>query len=289
VLGGGLVAVEFAQFFSRIGTKVTMLQRGATLLSDMDPDVGGALASAFTADGIEVLTGVSLSRVTTSASNKTVHFRQHGVSHTRSADVILHALGRRPNLRGLNVEAAGVKVVDGRLTVGADMRTSQPHIFAVGDVNDLTPIVHLAIQQGETAAFNATHPDVPARVIDHRLDSEMVFTDPQVAIAGLTERQCHEQAIPYLTASYPFADHGKAMCLGALEGFVKLLCRPDNGELIGAQIVGPEAAELIHELIAVMYFHGTAQDLLRIPHYHPTLAEIVTYPAESILEQMGRS
>lgn len=169
------------------------------------------------------------------------------------------------------------------------MRTSQPHIFAVGDVNDLTPIVHLAIQQGETAAFNATHPHEPARVIDHRLDSEMVFTDPQVAIAGMSERQCRDLSIPYLTASYPFADHGKAMCMGAAHGFVKLLCRPDNGELLGAQIVGPEAAELIHELIAVMYFHGTAQDLLRIPHYHPTLAEIVTYPAESIVEQMGRS
>ncbi len=289
VLGGGLVAVEFAQFFARIGTKVTMLQRGATLLSDMDQDVGQALAAAFQDEGIEVFTGVSFDQVTSSPTEKTVHFLQNGIVHSRSAELIFHALGRRPNLQGLNLDAAGVRVFDGRLAVGADMRTSQPHIFAVGDVNDLTPIVHLAIQQGETAAFNATHPDEPARVIDHRLDSEMVFTDPQVAMAGLSERDCRAQGIPYLTASYPFADHGKAMCLGATHGFVKLICRPDTGELLGAQIVGPEAAELIHELIAVMYFHGTAQDLLRIPHYHPTLAEIVTYPAESIVEQMGRA
>jgi pyruvate/2-oxoglutarate dehydrogenase complex dihydrolipoamide dehydrogenase (E3) component len=289
VLGGGLVAVEFAQFFARIGTKVTMLQRGVTLLSDMDEDIGRALAAAFRDDGIEVITDVSFQRVTSSPSGKTVHFVQGGIMQTRSAEIILQALGRSPNLKGLNLEAAGLQVIDGRLAVGADMRTSQPHIFAVGDVNDLNPIVHLAIQQGETAAFNATHPDQPARVIDHRLDSEMVFTDPQVAVAGMGERQCREQSIPYLAASYPFGDHGKAMCMGAAHGFVKLLCRPDNGELVGAQIVGPEAAELIHELIAVMYFHGTAQDLLRIPHYHPTLAEIVTYPAESIVEQMGRS
>lgn len=289
VLGGGLVAVEFAQFFARIGTKVTMLQRGATLLSDMDEDIGQALTAAFRDEGIEVITGVSFEQVTSTLSEKTVQFIQSGVRHTRSAEVIFQALGRRPNLRGLNLAVAGVDVIDGRPTVGADMRTSQPHIFAVGDVNDLTPIVHLAIQQGETAAFNATHPHEPARVIDHRLDSEMVFTDPQVAIAGMSERQCRDQSIPYLTASYPFADHGKAMCMGAAHGFVKLLCRQNNGELVGAQIVGPEAAELIHELIAVMYFHGTAQDLLRIPHYHPTLAEIVTYPAESIVEQMGRS
>ena len=289
VLGGGLVAVEFAQFFARIGTKVTMLQRGTTLLSDMDGDIGQALAAAFREEGIEVMTGVSFQRVSSGSSEKIVHFMQGGAVHSRSAEVIFQALGRRPNLNGLNLKAAGVCVVDGRLVVGGDMRTSQPHIFAVGDVNDLTPIVHLAIEQGETAGFNATHPNEPARVIDHRLDAEVVFTEPQIAVAGMSERQCREEAIPYLTASYPFADHGKAMCLGAVHGFVKLLCRPDDGALLGAQIVGPEAGELIHELIAVMYFHGTAQDLLRIPHYHPTLAEIVTYPAESIVEQMGRA
>ncbi len=289
VLGGGPVAVEIGQFFARIGTKVTILQRSATLLSDMDEDIGRALEAAFRDDGIEVLTDVSLERVTRAPSEKTVHLTQDGFMQTRSADTIFQALGRRPNLKGLRLEAAGVQVLDGRLTVGPDMRTSQPHIFAVGDVNDLNPIVHLAIQQGETAAFNATHPHEPARVMDHRLDAEAVFTEPQIAVAGLNERQCRERRIPYLTASYPFADHGKAMCMGAAHGFVKLLCRPNSGELLGAQIVGPDAAELIHELIAVMYFHGTAQDLLRIPHYHPTLAEIVTYPAETIVEQLSRS
>ncbi len=289
VLGGGPVAVELGQFFGRIGTKVTILQRSATLLSDMDEDVGRALEASFREEGIEVVTNVSFKRVTAAPSEKTVHYMQRGALQARSGEYILQALGRRPNLQGLGLEAAGVTVVDGRLTVTPDMRTSQSHIFAVGDVNDLTPIVHLAIQQGEIAAFNATHPNDPARVVDHRLDAEAVFTEPQVAVAGLSERQCRGQGVPYLTASYPFADHGKAMVMGAVHGFVKLLCRSDTGALLGAHIVGPHASELIHELLAVMYFHGTAQDLLRIPHYHPTLAEIVTYPAESIVEQMNRS
>jgi len=289
VLGGGPVAVELGQFFARIGSKVTMLQRGATLLSNMDEDVGHALEASFREEGIEVITNVSLQRVTQTASEKTVHFQAGGAKQTRSAEMILQAIGRRPNIGGLGLGLAGIEVADGRLTVGPDMRTSQSHIFAVGDVNDLTPIVHLAIQQGEIAAFNATHPNEPARVIDHRLDAEAVFTEPQVAVAGLNERQCRTEALPYLTASYPFADHGKAMCMGAAHGFVKLLCRADSGALVGAEIVGPHAAELIHELLAVMYFGGTAKDLLRIPHYHPTLAEIVTYPAESIVEQMHRS
>ena len=288
VLGGGPVAVELGQFFSRIGTKVTILQRSATLLSNMDEDVGRALEASFREEGIEVITNVSLRRVTKTSSEKLAHFETGGVKQIRSAEMMLQAIGRRPNITGLGLAAAGVEVADGRLTVGPDMRTSQPHIFAVGDVNDLTPIVHLAVQQGEVAAFNATHPGEPPRVIDHRLDAEAVFTEPQVAVAGLSERQCRAQALPYLTASYPFADHGKAMCMGAAHGFVKLVCRPDSGALLGAQIVGPQAAELIHELLAVMYFGGTAQDLLRIPHYHPTLAEIVTYPAESIVEQMHR-
>lgn len=289
VLGGGPVAVELGQFFARIGSKVTILQRSATLLSNMDEDVGHALEASFREEGIEVITDVSLQRVTRTPSEKTVHFAKAGANQACSGEMILQALGRRPNLKGLGLDAAGVEVVDGRLRVGSDMRTSQSHIFAVGDVNDLTPIVHLAIQQGETAAFNATHPDEPARMIDHRLDAEAVFTEPQVAVAGLSERQCRGQALPYLSASYPFADHGKAMCMGAAHGFIKLLCRSNSGALLGAQIVGPHAAELIHELLAVMYFHGTAQDLLRIPHYHPTLAEIVTYPAESIIEQMKRA
>lgn len=288
VLGGGMVAVEIGQFFARIGTKVTMLQRGPTLLADLDSDIGSALEGAFREEGIEVLTNCTLQGITATPGTKSLQFVREGVVQSRSADALFQALGRRPRLGGLHLEAAEVLVEDGHVAVGPDMRTSQPHIFAVGDVNDLTPIVHLAIQQGEVAGFNATHPQEPPRTIDHRLDVEAVFTDPQVAVVGLSERQCRQRRIPYLVASYPFADHGKAMCLGAAHGFVKLLCDPTRGEVLGAQIVGPEAAELIHELIAVMYFHGTAQDLLRIPHYHPTLAEIVTYPAECILEQMSR-
>jgi pyruvate/2-oxoglutarate dehydrogenase complex dihydrolipoamide dehydrogenase (E3) component len=200
---------------------------------------------------------------------------------------ILQALGRQPNIEGLRLDLADVTIDGGRIVVDGAMRTSQAHIYAVGDVNDLTPIVHLAIQQGEVAAYNATHADRPAQTIDHRLDVEVVFTDPQVAVLGLNEVCAKADKIPYLAASYPFADHGKALCLGATQGFVKLLAAPQTGEILGAQIVGPEAGELIHELIAVMYYRGTAADLLRMPHYHPTLAEIVTYPAESIDGQLG--
>ena len=287
VLGGGAVALEFGQFFARLGTRVTILQRGRTLLSEMDEDVGRSLEASLIDEGIEVVTGVQWLRVTQGATGKTVSALKDGRERSYFGEEILQALGRRPNIDGLRLDLAEVTVDSGRIVVDGMMRTSQAHIYAVGDVNDVTPIVHLAIHQGEIAAYNATHSDQPAKTIDHRLDAEVVFTDPQVAVLGLNETRAKVEEIPYLMASYPFLDHGKALCLGATQGFAKLLAAPQTGEILGAQIVGPEAGELIHELIAVMYYHGTAADLLRMPHYHPTLAEIVTYPAESIVERLG--
>jgi pyruvate/2-oxoglutarate dehydrogenase complex dihydrolipoamide dehydrogenase (E3) component len=287
VLGGGAVALELSQFFARLGTKVTILQRGPTLLSDMDEDVGRALEAALTDEGIEVVTGTQLLRVARDTAGKSVWAMKDGRERCYVGQEILQALGRQPNVEGLRLDLADVTVDGGRIVVDSAMRTSQAHIYAVGDVNDVTPIVHLAIQQGEVAAYNAMQADRPAKMIDHRLDTEVVFTDPQVAVLGLTEVAAKADKIPYLAASYPFADHGKALCLGATQGFAKLLAAPQTGEILGAQIVGPEAGELIHELIAVMYYRGTAADLLRMPHYHPTLAEIVTYPAESIVGQLG--
>jgi pyruvate/2-oxoglutarate dehydrogenase complex dihydrolipoamide dehydrogenase (E3) component len=287
VLGGGAIALELGQFFARLGTKVTILQRGNTLLSEMDEDVGRALEAALIDEGIEIVTGAQWLRTTHDATEKTVWVMKEGRERPYVGEEILQALGRQPNIEGLHLDLAEVTVDGGRIVVDNAMRTSQAHIYAVGDVNDVTPIVHLAIQQGEIAAYNATHPGRPVKELDHRLDAEVVFTEPQVAVLGLNETRAKADRISYLAASYPFADHGKALCLGTLQGFVKLLAAPQTGEILGAQIVGPEAGELIHELIAVMYYHGTAADLVRMPHYHPTLAEIVTYPAESIVERLS--
>jgi pyruvate/2-oxoglutarate dehydrogenase complex dihydrolipoamide dehydrogenase (E3) component len=253
----------------------------------MDGDVGRALEAALIDEGIEVVTGAQLLRATHDATGKTVWVMNNGRERSYVGEEILQALGRQPNIEGLHLDLAEVTVDGGRTVVDGAMRTSHAHIYAMGDVNDVTPIVHLAIQQGEIAACNATHPDQPAKTIDHRLDAEVVFIDPQVAVLGRNETRAKAEEILCLTASYPFVGHGKALCLGATQGFVKLLASPQTGEILGAQIVDPEAGELIHALIAVMYYHETAADLLRMPHYQPTLAEIVTYPAESIVERLG--
>ncbi|NKB69710.1 MAG: FAD-dependent oxidoreductase [Candidatus Latescibacteria bacterium] len=286
VLGGGAVALELAQFYQRIGTQVTLIQRSHHILSEGDEDLARPVEKRLREEGMEVFTGTQLHRFSAEEGVKTAHFSHQGEEKSARADLILQALGRRPNIEGLGLEAAGVETEHGRIAVDGAMRTSQPHIFAVGDVNGLHEIVHIAIEQGEIAAHNALHPNAVRRM-DDRLKAQVVFTDPQVAVVGLSEKECQEEDIPYLVADYPFDDHGKSMTLGELHGHVKLLCHPDTGELLGGHIVGPEAAELIHELIAVMYFKGTVADLARIPHYHPTLAEILTYPAEELAEQIG--
>ena len=286
VVGGGAIAVELAQFFQRIGTEVKLIQRSHHVLSAGDEDLARPVEARFRAEGMEVYTGTQLHKFTEEDGLKTAHFSHGGEEKTAPGELILQAMGRRPNTEGLGLDKAGVETNHGRIAVDCAMRTNQPHIYAVGDVNGEHEIVHIAIEQGEIAAYNATHPDRPEHRYDERLNALVVFTDPQVASVGLCEKGCQDEDIPYLIASYPFDDHGKSLTMGETHGHVKILCDPRSGEILGAHIVGPQAGELIHELIAVMYFRGTVQDLARIPHYHPTLAEILTYPAEELADQL---
>ena len=288
VLGGGAVAVELAQFFQRIGVNVTLMQRSAHILSQGDEDLAHPVEARFREEGMNVYTATKLVRFSQDGKIKTAQFLHEGKEQSVSAEMILQALGRRPNIDGLDLDAAHVKTEGGKILVDETMRTSQPHIFAVGDVNGLHEIVHIAIQQGELAGWNAIHSNQPSRKQDDRLKAQVIFTDPQVASVGVSERECRSQDIDYLVASYPFNDHGKSLTLGEIHGHVKILCHPQSGEILGGHIVGPEAAELIHELIAVMYYHGTVHDLLHMPHYHPTLAEILTYPAEELAQKVNR-
>ena len=286
VLGAGPVAVELAQFYQRIGTQVTLIQRSPHILSSTDEDLARPVEARLREEGMSVYTSTKLHQVSAEGNHKTVRFMHEGKEKSVSATCILDALGRRPNVDGLNLESAGVKMGEWGIGVDGTMQTSQPHIFAVGDVNGLHEIVHIAIQQGEVAAWNATHLDQTPREVDERLTTNVVFTDPPVASVGLTEKECQKKKIEYLAASYPFNDHGKSLCLGETHGHVKLLCDPKSGEIIGGHITGPEAGELIHQLIAIMYYKGTVKDLLTMPHYHPTLSEILTYPAEELTNQI---
>jgi pyruvate/2-oxoglutarate dehydrogenase complex dihydrolipoamide dehydrogenase (E3) component len=285
VLGAGAVAVELAQFFLRIGTKVTLLQRSGYILSQGDEDLARPVEDRFREEGMDLFTGTKIIKAAKENGRSAIYFEHEGKEKRVEAETILQALGRRPNIDGLNLQAAEVKTDKGRVTVDGEMRTNQKNIFAVGDVNGIHEVVHIAIQQGEAAGFNACNPET-SKKLDDRLKASVVFTDPAVASVGLSEKECKAANIDYLVASHPFSDHGKSMCLGETHGHVKILCNPVSGEVLGGHIVGPEAGELIHEIITLMYFRGTVNDLMNIPHYHPTLAEILTYPAEELADKI---
>jgi pyruvate/2-oxoglutarate dehydrogenase complex dihydrolipoamide dehydrogenase (E3) component len=293
VLGGGVVAVELGQFFARIGVKTTLLQRSNRLVRNYDEDVSAELERAFRAEGIDVKTGVKLLHVAREGKEKKITFEQGGGVRELVVEEILCAMGRDPAIEGLGLDRAGVEVVKGKLKLADTMATTAPHIFAAGDVAGMHEVVHIAIQQGEWAARNAVkvwrgRGEKPEHA-DYRLKALVTFTDPEMASVGLTELEAKEAKIDYLAAQYPFNDHGKSQIGGEEYGFVKLLAEKTRGEIIGAEIIGPHASDLIHELIAVMNYHGTVQELASMPHYHPTLAEIVTYPAEELAGKIAKT
>lgn len=285
VLGGGAVAVEFAQFFRRFDVEVTLVQRSPHILREFDADAATSLETVFRREGMAVYTGTKLTDAWQSHGKKGVAFEQAGETVRVEAEEILLALGRSPNTAELGLEHAGVTTDNGRIVTDALMRTSAPHIYAAGDCTGPHEIVHIAIQQGEIAAHNITHPEHP-RTIDYRLLTAVVFTDPQVAKVGLTEKEAKAHGLPHLTASYPFNDHGKSLIMEAKDGFVKLLAHPTTGEILGGCCAGPMGGELIHEIVAAMHKRMTVHELAAMPHYHPTLAEIWTYPAEELAEQI---
>lgn len=281
VVGGGAVAVEFAQFFARLGVRVTMIQRSAHILHEFDSDASSELENVFRREGVQLYTGTRLLDARRVGARKEIVFEYNDRKVRVRAEEVFFALGRRPNLAGLGLERIGVRVESEQIVTDTQMRTSVPHIYAAGDCTGPHEIVHLAVQQGEIAAHNIAHPK-RMKQMDYRLLTEVIFTEPQIATVGLTEKRAKAQNISYLAASYRFSDHGKSLIMEARDGFVKLLADPESGEIIGGCCVGPLGGELIHEIIAAMHACLTVHQLAATPHYHPTLSEIWMYPAEEL-------
>lgn len=285
VLGGGIVACELAQFLNRIGTKVTLVQRSRNILRDHSDDASNVVQQALVDEGIELFAGTQIKQLAQNRGGITVTFQHDGRTVTRRAAHCFNALGREPNTGGLNLPAAGVKTrSDGQIIINRWQQTSAPHIYAAGDCSGPHEIVHIAIAQGELAARHAAGVK-KLKPVDFSLLLNVVFTDPQLATIGALERDLDAKGTPYLKASYPFNDHGKSILMEANYGYVKVLAEPTRGRILGAEIVGKDAGELIHCFSTPLAMRATVHDMLRAPWYHPTLAEIVTYPLEELAEQ----
>lgn len=291
VLGGGAIALEMAHYLEAMGCAVSVIQRGSHFLTGLDPECSDVIAAAYRQRGMGVFLGTKLLRVSPAGDSKVVEFEHEGRVRSAAAEEILVVTGRKPRIEGLGLDLAGVSLSGDKIAVSPAMQTSQPRIFAAGDVCSTLDVVHIAIQQGEIAARNAGEllaGRAPAEAMDYRLRLFGVFSHPQVSVVGATEAELRAAGMPFEAASYPFDDHGKSMVMGETEGFVKMTCHRHTGEILGAVCVGPGATELIHEVVVAMHYRASVADFARIPHYHPTLSEIWTYPAEELAGRVLR-
>ncbi|MGH8019749.1 MAG: dihydrolipoyl dehydrogenase family protein [Opitutaceae bacterium] len=285
VLGGGLVACELAQYLVRMGSKVTQIQRSGRLLSGYSKEAAAVVEQAFRDDGMEVFCGTKLVSVSFDGAQYEVVFERGGERHVERARHCFNALGRTPATENLNLEAAGIEnAKSGHIRTGKFQETNVPGVYAAGDCAGPHEIVHIAIQQAEVATKHAFGKAVEP--VDYSKLLQVIFTDPQLATAGRLQEELEEKKIPHLTASYPFDDHGKSILMEAKYGYVKVLAEPGAGKLLGAEIVGKDAGELIHVFSVAISAGLTAADMLAAPWYHPTLSEIVTYPLEEIVEKI---
>jgi pyruvate/2-oxoglutarate dehydrogenase complex dihydrolipoamide dehydrogenase (E3) component len=287
VLGGGIVGCELAQFLRRIGTRVTLIQRSDHILRSHSQESAKVVRQAFEDEGIEVLTDTQILGVRSKRGAISVSFKHKGRTGVRTADHVLNALGREPATSGLGLAAAGVRTApNGRIIANRWQQTSMPNIYAAGDCCGPHEIVHVAIQQAELAARHSCRVKGLKPISDASLLS-VIFTDPQVASIGWGERELRKRGIKFVSASHPFHDHGKSILMNANYGFVRAFAEPKTGRILGFEIVGKDAGELIHCFTGPITLRATVRDMLEAPWYHPTLSEIVTYPMEQIAEKLG--
>ncbi len=285
VLGGGIVACELAQFLSRVGSKVTQIQRSARILKEGSAESAEVVMKAFSDEGIDLHTDTELKSVKKDGGEYVVTFEKGGEQIEVRAAHLLNAMGRKPNSGGLGLERAGVKTKSsGHICVDKFQRTANQRIHAAGDVAGPFEIVHLAIMQGEVAAKHAA--GKAAIPVNYDLKTSVVFTDPQIASVGLSMAEAKECGMDLVVADYPFDDHGKSILMEAKYGYVRTWADRSTGKVVGAECVGKDAGELIHAMAVAVTLGATPAELLKVHWYHPTLSEIWSYPLEDLAEEL---
>lgn len=286
MLGGGIVACELAQFLQRVGSQVTLIQRNPRLLKELSTSASAVIEQALREGGMTVITGTELQKVERNKHGFVAHYLHDGKAHSVAAKHLCNALGRRPQTDGLNLAAAGIgQTRTGHISVDDFQRTSNEAVYAGGDVTGPHEIVHLAIMQGELAIKHARG-ETGLKKLDYENRTGVVFTDPQVATAGLSEDACRAAGYEIISADYPFNDHGKSILMEANYGYVKAWADCKTGRLLGAECVGKDAGELIHAMAVAVSLDAPIERLVSVHWYHPTLSEIWSYPLEDILAEL---
>jgi len=282
VIGGGYIGIELGQTFAKFGTKVTILEGSKSILPASEADMSKLVAKNLDRLKVDVYTEALAQSSEQNDKEVTVTFTAKGEEKKVTAEYCLVTVGRRPNTDGdLGLELAGVKVGErGLIEIDNQGRTSNPHIFAIGDIVAGPALAHKASYEGKVAAEAIA--GLPS-VIDYKVIPAVVFSDPEIAYVGYSEKEAKENGINVAVGKFPYAANGRALSMDVSDGFVKVIANKDTGVILGAQIIGPEASNLISEMCLAIEMGATLEDVALTIHAHPTLGEITMEAAEVAL------
>ncbi|MDE6549186.1 MAG: NAD(P)/FAD-dependent oxidoreductase, partial [Muribaculaceae bacterium] len=273
IIGGGVIGMEFANIFASFGSKVTVIEYMKQILPPFDSDIAKRLKQTLSKKGIKIVTGAAAKKIEQNEDYEVVvTYEVKGKEESVVSSDLLMAVGRAPRVDGLNLEAAGVNYSPKGIVVDDWMRTNVPHIFAIGDVNARMMLAHVASFQG-VHALNAI--DGKQDNIDFNIVPSAVFVVPECGMVGLTEEACKAQGIEIRKGQSFFRANGKALAMGEPDGICKLIFRKDNGKLIGAHIMGVEAADLAQQCADLMNAGMTIEGIENIIFGHPTVSEVI--------------
>ncbi|MCK5779935.1 MAG: NAD(P)/FAD-dependent oxidoreductase, partial [Psychrilyobacter sp.] len=285
IIGGGAIGTEMAQAFSRLGSEVNIIQMDNFLLPMGDEEAGILLGKSLELEGIGIYNSTKIEKIEV----------KEGVVYTHTSkgvfegDKILIATGRRPALETLKLEAAGIKYDKKGIIVDEHMRTNQKNIYAVGDCNGLALLSHAAMHQGMLALMNAMNPTPFKFKRSKYIVPWSVFTNPEVAQAGLTEKEAREKNYKIEVVKREFSSYGRTIADGKPEGFIKVITNK-RGKIYGVTIVGTEASELIHEWILAIQKNLTMFDIMMTQHSFPTISMLNKMVAEDwMMKKMGNT
>jgi dihydrolipoamide dehydrogenase len=284
VIGGGVVGVEFAQIFRALSTGVTVVEMMPNIIPGEDSEITDILADSLRGDGVEIFTGAKVSGIGGAGKKKTLTFETGGGTREVTAEAVLMAVGRRPFTEGLGIAEAGIACDNkGRISVDKHMQTSQPGIYAIGDVLGGHMLAHAAMAEGVGAAENAMG---LAREMDYSVVPRCVYAWPEIAAVGLTEAAAREKYGSVKVGRFPLFANSRAVIAGEAAGMVKIVAESKYNQVVGAGIAGPHATELIAEAALAIRLEATLDDLIATIHAHPTLSEAV-YEAALNAEGIG--
>ena len=280
IVGGGIIGLEIGTYFAKFGTKVTVVELMAQLLTGVDPELAQPVTRMAQKLGIEVILEAKASKVEEMMDGLEVTLAGKAGERRVVVDKILVSVGRKPRSEGLGLEAAGVKTdARGYVPVDARYRTNVGHIHAIGDLIGPPFLAHKASREGVLAALDIageeTEPIGPI--------PSAIFTDPEIAFVGITETQAKEQGLEPVLGRFPFAASGRAQAAREAEGFVKVVADKKSGKLLGVGIVGPQATDLISEASLALKLGATLADVANTIHPHPTLPEAFQEACEAAL------